>query len=127
MEYYRFPKLSFTMVHNGSNSAPVLTVTQKDLFSHYPLGPISHIQVTIEYKKYSVFILLHLWRTGEVKDIEDVMCSFLMQYMVVGYFLFHYLLLALLVAVLMWSSHVRCSPIVTPRYFADVACFICCP
>ena len=35
------------------------------------MGLISLIQVTIEYKKYSVFVLLHLWRTGEVKGIDD--------------------------------------------------------
>ena len=36
-----------------------------------PLGLISRVQVTIEYKKYSVFVLLRLWRMGEVKDTDD--------------------------------------------------------
>ena len=49
----------------------MLTITQKHLFSHPPLGLISRIQVTIEYNKYSVFVLLHLWRMGEVKDTDD--------------------------------------------------------
>ena len=61
------PELSFSMARNGSNRAPVLTVTQKDLYSHPPLGLISCIQLTIEYKKYSIFILMHLWSTTEVK------------------------------------------------------------
>ena len=66
-----FPEFSFSMARNGSNGAPVLTVTQKDLYSHPPLGLISRIQLTIEYKKYSIFVLMRLWRTGEVKSIED--------------------------------------------------------
>ena len=67
----RFHELSFTMACNGNSGAPVLTITHKHLFSHPPLGLISRIQVTIEYKKYSVLVLLRLWRKGEVKDIDD--------------------------------------------------------
>ena len=35
------------------------------------MGLISRIQFTIEFKKYSIFILMRLWRTGKVKSIED--------------------------------------------------------
>ena len=63
-----FPELSFTMACNGNSGAPVLTVTQKHLFSHPPLHLISRIQVTIGYNKYSVFVLLRFWRMDEVKD-----------------------------------------------------------
>ena len=67
----RFPDLSFTMARDGKSSAPVLTVTQKDLFCHPPFVLISRVRLTIEYKKYSVFVLLHLWGTGEVDGIDD--------------------------------------------------------
>jgi len=45
------------LARNGRNSAPVLTIAHKDLYSHPPLGMISCIQLTVEYKKYSVFCI----------------------------------------------------------------------
>ena len=59
------------MAHDRNSSAPVLTVTQRDLFNCPPLGKISRVQVTIEYKKYSIFVMLHLWSTGEVNGVDD--------------------------------------------------------
>jgi len=68
---FHFPELSFTMARDGNSNAPILTITQKDLFNHPPLGMISRVHVTIEYKKYSVFVLLHLWSSGEVNGVDD--------------------------------------------------------
>ena len=63
---------SFTMGHEGNSNVPVLMIAQRKLFHHAPFGLTSRIQLTVQYKKYTAYVLMQLWKQGEVKTIEDV-------------------------------------------------------
>ena len=67
-----FPELAFTMAHEGNSNVPVLMIAQKNLFHHPSFGLTSRIQLTVQYKKYTAYVLMQLWKEGEVKTIEDV-------------------------------------------------------
>ena len=70
---YNFPELAFTMaVEAGNSSAPVLTITQKNLYTHPPFGLTSRIQVAVQYKNYTASVLMRTWKVGEVKSVEDI-------------------------------------------------------
>ena len=69
----QFPELSFaTGYHASDSNNPVLTITQRSLFSHLPLGLTSRVTITIQYKRYSVHVLMRLWSEGEIKSVNDV-------------------------------------------------------
>ena len=69
----QFPELVFVTGYLASDSNnPVLTITQKSLFSHSPFGITSRVTITIQYKHYSVHVLMRLWREGEIKSVDDV-------------------------------------------------------
>ena len=69
----QFPELSFTTGYvTSDNNNPVLTITQRCQFIHLPFGATSRVTITIQYKRYSVHVLMRLWGEGEISSLEDV-------------------------------------------------------
>lgn len=68
----RFPELVFTTGYHAPDNNPILTITQKSLFSHLPFGSTSRVNITIQYKRYSVYVLMRLWGEGEIRSVDDV-------------------------------------------------------
>jgi len=69
----QFPELSFSTGYNASDSNnPILTITQRSQFSHPPLGLTSRVTITIQYKHYSIFVLMRLWSEGELKSVNEL-------------------------------------------------------
>ena len=58
----------------GSNSAPVLTITQRNLFNYPPFSLTFCIQVTVQLQATlpSVLIIMRTWKVREVKSVENV-------------------------------------------------------
>ena len=71
----RFPELSFVMSYvsvDSSTKVPVLMISQRRLFVHPPYGMVSRIQGYVEYKIYSVHVLMRLWRKECFENIEEI-------------------------------------------------------
>lgn len=58
------------MAHKGNSNVPVLMIAQRKLFHHAPFGLTSRIQLTVQYKKYTAYVLMQLWKEGEVKLLK---------------------------------------------------------
>ena len=70
-----FPDLFYAMLHASVSSdtqIPVLTINQRHLFVHPPYGMVSRIQGYVQYKTYSVHVLMRLWRKENFEDIEEI-------------------------------------------------------
>ena len=71
----RFPDLCFAMSRASVSSdtqIPVMTINQRHLFVHPPYGMVSHVQGYVQYKTYSVHVLMRLWRKENFEDIEEI-------------------------------------------------------
>jgi len=69
----QFSELCFSTGYHASDSSnPVLTITQRSLFSHLPLGLTSRVIITIQYKHYSIHALMRLWSEGEISSVNEV-------------------------------------------------------
>lgn len=63
-----FPELAFaTGCLSSDNNSPILTIAQRSQFSHLPFGVTSIVTITIQYKHYSVHVLMimRLWTEGD--------------------------------------------------------------
>ena len=75
-----FPELAFILAFDGRDkSVPILKIFQKSHFSHPPHGMTSRVQITVQYKSYSIYVLMRLWKEGQLESIDDVfeLCSIL--------------------------------------------------
>ena len=71
----RFPELSFVMSHvsiDSNTKIPILMISQRRLFVHPPYGTVSRIQGCVQYKTYSVHVLMRLWRKERFENIEEI-------------------------------------------------------
>ena len=70
----RFPSLCFAMsrVEVNSTQIPVLTISQRHLSVHLPHGMLSRIQGYVQYKEYSVHVMMRLWRKQSFESTEDI-------------------------------------------------------
>ena len=59
-----FPDLSLSMAHGTVDSSPrrvpYLLITQRTLHYHPPYGMVSRIQVTVQYKTYTVCVMMRI-------------------------------------------------------------------
>ena len=69
-----FPRLCFAMsrVVVDSKEAPVLTITQRRLCVHAPHGMVPRIQDFVQYKEYSVHVMMRLWRRQSFEGVDDI-------------------------------------------------------
>ena len=67
----RFPNLCFAMsrVTVDSKEVPVLTICQRRLPPH---GMVSRIQGFVQYKEYTVHVMMRLWRRQSFEDADDI-------------------------------------------------------
>ena len=69
----KFPELVFTLRYDGLDSSnSVLEISQRTVFNHPPLGLTPRVSVTIQNNHYKVYVMMRLWREGEVKSIDEV-------------------------------------------------------
>ena len=47
-------------------------INQHHLFVQPPYGMVSRIQGYVQYKKYSVYVLMRLWRKENFEDVEEI-------------------------------------------------------
>ena len=72
--------LGFILAFDGQDkSVPILKILQKSLFNHPPHGMTSRVQVTVKYRSYSVYVLMKLWKEGQLESVDDVyeLCNIL--------------------------------------------------
>jgi len=75
-----FPDLALVLGFDGlDRSNPLLTISQRNLFSHPPYGMASRVHIVLQYKSYKVYVLMRLWKEGELTDTDDVieLCNIL--------------------------------------------------
>ena len=70
----RFPELSFGMASGvfGATEIPVLLITQRVIHYHPPYGMVSRVQVSVQYKRYAIYILMRVWRRASFERIEEL-------------------------------------------------------
>ena len=70
----RFPELSFGMACGvvGATQIPVLLITQQIIYFHPPYGMVSRIQVSVQYKHYTMYILMRVWRRASFNRVEEL-------------------------------------------------------
>ncbi|XP_065894808.1 uncharacterized protein [Dysidea avara] len=73
-----FPEFSFVLSRvsidgaEGDLQVPVLMITPLQLFVHQPLGVMPRIQIQVQYKIYSVHVLMRLWKKESFDTFEDI-------------------------------------------------------
>ena len=60
------------MVDSSPRRVPFLLNTQRTLHYHPPYGMVSRIQVTVQYKTYTVCVMMRIWRKEVFESIEDL-------------------------------------------------------
>ena len=71
----RFLELAFTITRamvDSTRYVSVLVINQRNLFYHPPFGMILCVQVSIQYRSYVAHILMRVWKSGTVENLEDV-------------------------------------------------------
>ena len=65
-----FPELSFAMARGvvGATEIPVLLITQQIIYFHPPYGMVSRIQVSVQYKRYTIYILMRKLPLTELRS-----------------------------------------------------------
>jgi len=51
---------------------PLLQISQRQLHSHHPFGMVSHVQVTVQYKIYTAYVMMRKWESGILVSSEDL-------------------------------------------------------
>ena len=71
-----YQEFSFVMsrvsIEAGGIQLPVLIITPLQVFVHPPLGITPRIQIKVQYKVYSVHVLMRLWKRESYDTSEDV-------------------------------------------------------
>ena len=69
-----FRELSFGMARGvfGATEIPVLLINQRVIHFHPPYGMVSRVQVSVQYKRYAIYILMRVWRRASFERIEEL-------------------------------------------------------
>ena len=71
----RYLELSFSMARStteDSRCTPYLLITQRNLHYHPPYGMISRVQLSVQFKTYSVHVMMRLWREEVFESVDDL-------------------------------------------------------
>ena len=69
-----FPELSFGMARGvfGATELPVLLITQRVIHFHPPYRMLSRVQVSVQYKRYTIYILMRVLRRASFERVEEL-------------------------------------------------------
>ena len=68
-----FLELTFSMACSSAGECrPYLFITQKTLQFHPPYGMISRVQVSVQYKTYTVHVMMRMWRKDIFESVEEL-------------------------------------------------------
>jgi len=73
----RYPELLFSMASGKMDGVstvdiPVMLIAQKTLHHHPPYGLVSRVQVTVQYKVYTISMLMRVWRKEAFESFDDL-------------------------------------------------------
>jgi len=73
----RYPELLFSMASGkmagvSTMDIPVMLIAQKTLHHHPPYGLVSRIQVSVQYKFYTISVLMRVWRKEAFESFDDL-------------------------------------------------------
>ena len=68
-----FLESTFSVARSSAEECrPYLLIPQKTLHFHLPYGMISRVHVSVQYKTYTVHVMMRMWRKDTFESVEEL-------------------------------------------------------